>query len=434
MTELTWDGKYKEGKKQGPVRISLPFQTIETVNESAQDRRRNLELFASGRDSEWRNRLIWGDRKYVLPSLLPEFAGKVRLIYIDPPFNTDADFSFTATIPNHSDNEEEATAVFTKEPSILEQKAYRDTWGRGLDSYLQWFFETTVLLRELLTEDGSIYVHCDWHVGHYAKAVLDEVFGADNFRNEIVWKRKGGSANPQNRLGVVTDSLLWFSNGERITFNQQFTKESDEAKKYIEERFNRVDEKTGRHYMDSPLVSPNPRPNLTYEYKGYPPPPSGWSISKEIMQKWDKDGRLLFPSDKSKRIRRKIYLDEYVGQPVQNLWSDIFVINSQSNEFVGYDTQKPESLLERVVVSSSNEGDLVADVFCGSGTTGAVSERLGRRWIMADLGRFAIHTSRKRFLGIPGVKPFAVQNLGKYERQAWQAAEFPSNGKDHLEE
>jgi len=186
--------------------------------------------------------------------------------------------------------------------------------------------------------------------------------------------------------------------------------------------------------MDSPLVSPNPRPNLTYEYKGYAPPPNGWSISKEIMQRWDKEGRLLFPPDKSKRIRRKIFLDEYVGQPVQNLWSDIFVINSQSNEFVGYDTQKPESLLERVILSSSNEGDLVADVFCGSGTTGAVSERLGRRWIMADLGRFAIHTARKRLLGIPGVKPFTVQNLGKYERQAWQAAEFPSNGKDHLEE
>ncbi len=214
----------------------------------------------------------------------------------------------------------------------------------------------------------------------------------------------------------------------------RISKINDEAKKYIEARFNRVDEKTGRRYMDSPLVSPNPRPNLTYEYKGYSPPPNGWSISKEIMQRWDKEDRLLFPSYKAKRIRRKIFLDEYVGQPVQNLWSDIFVINSQSNEFVGYDTQKPESLLERVILSSSNQGDLVADVFCGSGTTGAVSERLGRRWIMADLGRFAIHTARKRLLGIPGVKPFTVQNLGKYERQAWQAAEFPANGKNRLEE
>src|SRR5271169_230377 len=138
MTELTWDGKYKDGKKQGPVRIALPFQTIETVNESTQDRRRNLELFASGRDTEWRNRLIWGDKKYVLPSLLPEFAGKVNLIYIGPPFDTGADFSFNASIPE-ADDEEESGLAFTKQPSIIEQKAYRDTWGRGIESYLQWF-------------------------------------------------------------------------------------------------------------------------------------------------------------------------------------------------------------------------------------------------------------------------------------------------------
>jgi len=129
MTELMWDGKYKDGKKQGPVRVALPFQTVETVNESAQDRRRTLELFATGRETEWRNRLIWGDKKYVLPSLLPEFAGKVNLIYIDPPFDTGQDFSFTATLPDYPDTAEDETAYFVKEPSVLEQKAYRDTWG-----------------------------------------------------------------------------------------------------------------------------------------------------------------------------------------------------------------------------------------------------------------------------------------------------------------
>src|SRR5204863_9971219 len=139
MTELIWDGKYKDGKKQGSVRIALPFQTIETVNESAQDRQRNLELFSAGRETEWRNRLIWGDKKYVLSSLLQEFAGKVNLIYIDPPFDTGADFSFTATIPEAQETDRQTEQVtFHKEPSILEQKAYRDTWGRGLDSYLQW--------------------------------------------------------------------------------------------------------------------------------------------------------------------------------------------------------------------------------------------------------------------------------------------------------
>jgi adenine-specific DNA-methyltransferase len=187
MTELTWDGKYKDGKKVSPIRIALPFQTIETVNESSQLRQKTLDFFETGQPTEWRNRLIWGDKKYVLPSLLPEFAGKLNLIYIDPPFDTGANFSFTATIADDPDINEDEKISFTKEPNVIEQKAYRDTWGRGLDSYLQWVYETAVLLRELLAEDGAIYVHLDWHVGHYVKAVMDEVFGYDNFLNEIAW-------------------------------------------------------------------------------------------------------------------------------------------------------------------------------------------------------------------------------------------------------
>ncbi len=167
MTELMWDGKYKNGKKVGPVRIALPFQPVETVNETAQQRQLTLDMLFAGRDPEWRNRLIWGDKKYVLPSLLPEFAGKVNLIYIDPPFATGADFSFTTTIP-------ESDATFVKEPSMIEQKAYRDTWGQGLDGYLQWFYETSVMLRELLSEDGSIYVHCDWRVSGHIRLVLND--------------------------------------------------------------------------------------------------------------------------------------------------------------------------------------------------------------------------------------------------------------------
>ncbi|MBI5566649.1 MAG: site-specific DNA-methyltransferase [Chloroflexi bacterium] len=425
MTELIWDGKYDDaGRRVAPLRVALPFQTIETVNESAQQRQMALDLFSAGRDAEWRNRLIWGDKKYVLPSLLAEFAGKVNLVYIDPPFNVGADFSFTATIPDHPDTDEDETTSFVKQPSVIEQKAYRDTWGRGMDSYLQWFYEAAVFLRELLAEDGSIYVHLDYHVSHYAKVVMDETFGEENFRNEIVWKRKGGSANPQNRLGVVTDSIIWYSKADAIVFNQQYTKDSDEAQKYIEERFNRIEQRTGRRFMDSPLVSPHPRPNLTYDYKGFASPPNGWSISREIMEQWDKEGRLFFPDDKTKRIRRKIYLDEYIGQPIQNLWNDIFVINSQSHEFVGYDTQKPETLLERILKTSSNESDLILDCFGGSGTTAATAEKMNRRWITCDLGRFAIHTTRKRLLSIDNVRPFVVQNLGKYERQMWQKEAF----------
>src|SRR5579859_4479045 len=203
MTELMWDGKYKDGKKVGPVRIQLPFQTVETVNESTQQRQMMLDLFTSGQPTEWRNRLIWGDKKYVLPSLLPEFASKVNLIYIDPPFATGADFSFTAAIP-------ETDESFTKEPSVIEQKAYRDTWGQGLDSYLQWFYETVVLLRELLTEDGSIYIHLDYHVSHYAKSVLDEVFGPDHFQNEIVWKRSHAHSSARG-FGPNHDVIFWYA-------------------------------------------------------------------------------------------------------------------------------------------------------------------------------------------------------------------------------
>src|SRR5882762_657689 len=177
MAELIWDGKYDEhGHKRAPVRIELPFQTVETVNESVQERQRTLELSSSGHDPEWRNRLIWGDKKYVLPSLLPDFAGKVNLIYIDPPFDTGQDFSYTATIPPFDSDDDDQTDSFLKEPSILEQKAYRDTWGRGLDSYLEWFYETAVLLRELLSDNGSLYVHLDWHVVLYFYARGDFTF------------------------------------------------------------------------------------------------------------------------------------------------------------------------------------------------------------------------------------------------------------------
>ena len=178
MVELTWRGKYTpDGKRTAPLRVQLPFQTIETVNESAQQRQMALDIFSAGRPAEWRNRLIWGDKKYVLPALLDEFAGQVDLIYIDPPFATGADFSFQVSVEDER---------FVKEPSIIEQKAYRDTWGQGLDSYLHWFYETVVSLRELLTENGSIYVHLDYHVSHYAKAILDQVFGNENFGSLVV--------------------------------------------------------------------------------------------------------------------------------------------------------------------------------------------------------------------------------------------------------
>jgi adenine-specific DNA-methyltransferase len=445
MAELIWDGKYDEhGNKRGLVRIELPFQTVETVNESVQERQRTLELSSSGSDPEWRNRLIWGDKRYVLPSLLPEFAGKVDLIYIDPPFDTGADFSFMATLPG-LESEENGERVFLKEPSILEQKAYRDTWGHGLGSYLEWFCESIVLLQELLNETGSIYVHLDYHVAHYAKAILDELFGEDKFLNEIVWRRTGAHNDP-GRYGNIHDVIFFYTKSEDYIWNPQFTLHSDEA---IDSSFSYGENASGtivrlkkgetlpagfRRFQTVTMRSPHPRPNLYYVYKGYKPHPNGWSVNRTRMEQYDRENRLFYPSSKEGALRLKMYLDESPGVPVQDLWTDVKKLEASSLERVGYDTQKPEALLDRILKASSNEGNLVLDCFCGSGTTAAVAEKLNRRWIACDLGRFAIHTTRKRLLGIPGVKPFVVQNLGKYERQQWQVAEFPSNGKDRLEE
>jgi len=432
MTELIWEGKYVDGKRQSPVRVALPFQTIETVNESAADRNRNLELFSSGRSTEWRNRLIWGDKKYVLPSLLAEFAGKVNLIYIDPPFDTGADFSYQAYIPDLFGKDDESTS-FTKQPSILEQKAYRDTWGRGLDSYLQWFYETAVLLRELLTDDGSIYVHLDWHVFHYAKPIMDEVFGADNFLNEIIWRRKQATAWQSKQFGITNDSLLLYVKGDEYTFNPLYTRDDENTQKYIRERFT-FDDGDGRKYRKSPLVNPLLRPNLRYTFRGVEPPPTGWLYSKERMEGMYQRNELVMPSGKKERIERKIYEDTYQGQVIQNIWTDIPIVNPMAIERLNYPTQKPEALLQRIISTSSDEDQLVLDCFVGSGTTAVVAEKSHRRWISCDLSRFSIHTTRKRLLAVPGVKPFAVQNLGKYERQAWQTAEFQTGGESAMEQ
>jgi adenine-specific DNA-methyltransferase len=421
MAELIWDGKYDEhGNKRAPVRIELPFQTVETVNESVQERQRTLELSSSGNDPEWRNRLIWGDKKYVLPSLLPEFAGKVDLIYIDPPFDTGADFSFTTTIPD-------SDTSFDKEPSILEQKAYRDTWGRGLSSYLAWFNEASVFLHELLRETGSLYVHLDYRLCHYAKAVLDEVFGPDGFLNQIVWRRTGFNKSP-SRFGNNCDFLLFYSKSPEHTWTQLYS-EYDPA--YIETHYTQS-EPDGRRYQ---LVSTTGAGATAsdYSWRGLRPPRGRhWAYSKEKMEELDRADRLVHT--KSGMPRVKYYLEEQEGPPLQCLWGDIKVVNSQAEERIDYPTQKPEALLDRIVRASSKEGDLVLDCFIGSGTTAAVAEKLNRRWIACDLGRFAIHTTRKRLLGIPDVKPFIVRNLGKYERQQWQVAEFPANGKDRLAE
>lgn len=411
LTEIIWDGKYKDGKKVGPVRIALPFQPVETVNETAQERQLTLDSLFAGRETEWRNRLIWGDKKYVLPSLLPEFAGSVNLIYIDPPFATGADFSFTATIP-------ESDESFTKVPSIIEQKAYRDTWGYNLDSYLLWFYEAVVLLRELLTEDGSLYVHLDWHVGHYAKAILDEVFGYENIESQIIWQRVTGHMDTQS-FGFNHDMILHYGKSKTILWNRQFAV-YDES--YLATHYRSQDSDGRRYELDQISAAGHGTAKYFFEKLLEPPPGTHWHWSQERINQLCKEGKIVITSGGRPRYKR--YLDEQKGKTVQSIWIDIPPVNSQAKEDTQYSTQKPEALLERIIKASTNGGDLVLDCFCGSGTTAAVAEKLGRSWIACDLGRFAIHTTRKRLLSIDNVKPFVVQNLGKYERQAWQSAEF----------
>lgn len=334
----------------------------------------------------WINKIFWGDNLQVMSHMLKEFRGKIDLIYIDPPFDSKADYKKKIEVKGVGKAETDSTS--------FEEKQYGDIWTN--DEYLQFMYERLIVLRELMSSSGNIFIHCDWHKSSYLKIICDEVFGINNFVNEIIWKRKGGSSNPSKQLDVAIDTILWYRKTESAIFNAQFSKESQETKQYIEERFNNFDE-NGRQFMKSPIVSPNYRENLVYEYKGYTPPANGWSISLELMKKWDEDGKLYFP-EHGNRIYRKIYLDEYPGQPISNIWTDIYVINPMALERLDYPTQKPEALLERIIKLASNEDSIIFDCFMGSGTTQAVALKLGRRFIGADINLGAIQTTTKRLL------------------------------------
>ena len=427
--ELVWNGKTGE-----VCQVVLPFQVIEQVDEPRAEKDVKLSpgLFdqQTGRQlSGWSNKLIWGDNRLILSSLKNgplraaiEAEGGLKLIYIDPPFDVGADFSMDVEIGEGAEH-------FTKQPSALEQMAYSDTWGKGADSFIAMIYERLVLMRDLLADDGAIYVHCDWHVNNYIRSLLNEVFGASNFLNEIIWKRKFGNAAESKRLGSAYDTLFLYVKSHDYIFNPIKDKTSDHAQEYITSRFTREDnygKHKGRKWMPYPLANPGePTVGLLYKYKGYSPPPKGWRMVKSKLEKLDSDDRIYFPEKKNQRLQEKKFLDEYEGQPINSLWQDVFVINSQAAEALGYPTQKPEKLLERIMQLSSNEGDLVADFFCGSGTLAAVAEKNQRKWICTDLGKFAIHTTRKRMINVQRqlkqddkpYRAFEILNLGKYERQ-----------------
>lgn len=392
--KLVWDTK----PKRAPNPRDIEFQTAEIVIPNPQEAQGNLPLFAvpqSGLtslfpgqmgelplggheiDKTKMNRLIWGDNLLAMQALLAQgYAGKIDLIYIDPPFLSSADYTFQLSIQGKQ---------VTKEASIIERLAYTDTWEGGIDSFLDMIYPRIQLMKRLLSEHGSIYIHLDYNISHYVKLLLDEVFGNNNLLNEIIWRRKGGSAlKGMQVLSNATDTIFLYTKiTDNYTFNTIYGKPDQE---YIEENFTRIDE-NNRKFQATVMRSPNPRPNLMYDYKGYKTPPNGWAVSREKMEELDKQGLLYFPEDKSKQIYKKIYLDEYPGQPINNLWIDIPTLKGTNKEILGYPTQKPEALLERIIKISSNEGDLVADFFCGSGTTMAVADRRNRRWIGCNLDK-----------------------------------------------
>jgi len=426
-------GLYWKGKKTEVDRVVLPFQTIETINESRATREREKitgpDMFKDKNKSGWYNRLIWGDNKYIMASLLEDFAGKIDLIYIDPPFATGADFRYKMEIGD---------VEWTKEPSAIEEKAYRDTWGQGLDSYLQMISERLILMYDLLSDNGSIYVHCDYRVNSGIRLILDEIFGPENFRNEIV-TRRAQTKNllkqfPKIRtLNVFHDTIYWYSKRKEQRFNPPMKKATiKQQKESWQSMWNNAD-----------------RPTMRYKLLGCKISTGQWKWTKEraftaianYKEYENKYKRAISLDDYWKRtgctkefIRRKGKAKpQYWIPPREQVIADTnwFDIPGYSYS-TGYDTEKSEELLERIIQASSERGDLVADFFCGSGTTGVVAERSGRRWIMADIGRYAIHTTRKRLLGIEGCKPFVVQNLGKYERQYWQGVTFKKRKNEQL--
>ena len=382
-TDLSWPGKYNvDGTPKEVPHFNLPFQIVETINsnrasqfQSKSPEQRTLFDVYDGREGDtfddgWKNKLVWGDNLLVMGSLLEKFAGKIDLIYIDPPFATGADFSFAAPIGESGDN-------VLKEQSIIEEKAYRDTWGSGLDSYLNMMADRLKLMRALLSPNGSLFLHCDWHVGHLLRALGDEVFGSDHFLNEIIWYYYNKFQGNVNKFAANHDIILWYRNGVSYQFERQ-----------VEKR------------PEGPV--------------------------KQLVRVWDKEtGRIV----NAKGPDGKVMYRETDEKTVDDVWRIPMLQPADRTENCGFPTQKPERVLDRIIQAASRQGDLVADFFCGSGTTLAVAEKHGRRWIGCDLGRWGIHLSRKRLLGIENCRPFEILNLGKYERQYWQATTFGGSSR-----
>ncbi|HAJ99207.1 MAG TPA: site-specific DNA-methyltransferase [Bacteroidales bacterium] len=435
------------GRKEEVTNVALPFHSIEHIDEPRKEEKKKGEKFemfdTRGRQLKgWTNKLIWGDNKLIMSSLANgpirneiEKEGGIKLIYIDPPFAVGSDFGFHIEI--HGETAE-------KKQNIIEEIAYRDTWGKGISSYLSMMYERLKLMHNLLAEDGSIYVHCDYRVSAYLRLSLDDIFGKSSFQNEIIWRR-ANSHNDGNRFGVITDTIFYYKKSENFIYHKVFLPRTEEETK---DEYNQIDNNTGRMFKSVSMNAAGQGEPKYFGEMGLIKPPTGthWRWSQERINEAIENGIIYFTKNGVPRYKQ--FPETIEGKQVQNLWFDFMAISSQSNELIGYPTQKPEALLERIIKASSNEGDLVADFFCGSGTTAAVAEKLGRKWITTDLGRFSIHTARKRLIGVQrelqaagnDFRAFEILNLGKYERQFFmddlsRGAEYAeANGKRQVKE
>jgi site-specific DNA-methyltransferase (adenine-specific) len=355
------------------------------------------------------NLLYYGDNLNVLRKHVD--TESVDLVYLDPPFKSDQNYN---VLFKEQDGSRAAAQIRVFEDTWEWDQAAADAYqqivktggrvseamqamrlilgGSNMLAYLAMMAPRLVELRRVLKPNGSIYLHCDQTASHYLKLLMDTVFGADHFRSEIIWKRTTSHNDARRNFGIVSDCIFFYARGDKPRFHRQFR---DYDPKYVADKYRHTDGK-GRLYRLSDLRSPHPRPNLMYAYKGHQPHPNGWAVSFEKMQELDAKGLLEFPKKHGGRIQMRRYLDERQGMPVHNIWDDIPPINAMARERLGYPTQKPEALLERIIKASSDEGDVVLDPFCGCGTAVSVAQKLNRQWVGIDVTHLAITLIRHR--------------------------------------
>ena len=361
------------------TRQRVRLQTREVVlparDSAAQDwvtqQQRHAQQADASADAAWMNRLIYGDNLLAMAALLagdehtPSLRGKVDLIYIDPPFDSKADYRTKVVLPG---------VELEQRPSVIEQFAYSDTWSDGTASYLAMITPRLILMRELLADTGSIYVHLDWHVGHYVKLVMDEIFGKNHFRNEIIWRRSY-SHNDGDKFGAIHDTLFFYTKADNYHFEPVFIPRSDEE---TAEEYPSICERTGNRYKSVSMNAAGQGEARYFGERGLLSPPNGthWRWSQERINQALVSGKIFFSSTGTPRYKQ--YADDIEGKQVQDLWFDFMAISSRSIEGLSYSTQKPEKLLDRIIGASCSENGIVADFNGGSGTTAAVAEKLGR--------------------------------------------------------